>query len=303
MKYKKISNTQILKQSLLILVFSSSFFYSCKDKKRWEDPAKIVTEWIGKEIHFPVNFSCYVSGKDTLTDLCNGQFQKEFKILLYVDSTGCSSCRLKMFEWKQLMKEAENLFQGKLGFLLYFQPKDIEEMSYLFIHDRFDYPVFMDTKGEINSLNRFPKSIPYQCFLLDRDNKVLMVGNPVLNPRIWELYKGQIVGGKSSEPELKTTLVLDKTGHDYGTIRKGSSNPTFFTITNTGNHPLIIHRVSASCGCTNVKWDKQPVEPGKKAIISVDMTPDETGYFNKSVDVYCNAKESPVKLTLTGTTE
>ena len=243
-----------------------------------------------------------MSGKDTISELCSNQFGKEFKILLYVDSVGCSSCRLKLLEWKQLMEEADSLFQGKVGFLLFFQPKNVIEINDLFVQNMFNFPVFMDINGIINDLNSFLQVMQYQCFLLDSNNKVLMIGNPVSNMKIWELYKEQIVGEKKSDSELKTTLVADKMVHDYGTIRKGSLNTAVFTITNTGNHPLIINRVSASCGCTNVTWEKQPVEPGQTATISVEMKPDETGYFNKLIEVYCNAKESPVKLSTTGTT-
>ena len=297
---KDRNNRRLLFFSLLFIAF---FIYSCKDHKKREEVAKIVNEWIGKEIRFPENAPCYVSGKDTLQELCNEHFQKEYKILLYVDSTGCSSCRLKLFEWKQLMEEADSLFQGKVGFLLFFQPKSVKDMSYLFIRDRFDYPVFIDINRTINSLNHFPEAMQYQCFLLDKDNKVILVGNPVLNPKIWKLYKERIAGGTQTEPKTPTVIQVDKTVHDFGTIRQGSTNPTTFTITNTGDHPLVINRVSASCGCTNVKWEKQPVEQGKTAKISVEMTPEETGHFSKTVEVYCNTKESPVKLTLIGITE
>ena len=147
---------------------------------------------MGKEILFPEAVPCYVAGKETLPENCDEWFGKEFKILMYVDSAGCSDCRLKLFEWKQLMNEADSLFRGKVGFLLFFQPKSAREMGHLFVRERFDYPVFMDLNGAINRLNRFPKIMEYQCFLLDKDDKVLMVGNPVLNRAIWELYKSQI---------------------------------------------------------------------------------------------------------------
>jgi hypothetical protein len=280
-----------------------SCVYSCKDSRKKDDIAKVVNEWTGKEIRFPENVSCYVSGKDTLLEFCNECFRKEFKILLYVDSAGCSNCRLKLREWKQLMEEADSLFQGKVGFLLFFQPKSVKEMEYLFIRDRFDYPVFMDTNGTVNNLNRFPQAMLFQCFLLDSDNKVLMIGNPVSNPKIWELYKEQIAGEKGINQVNLTTVKVDKTVHDFGTIKKNSANPAAFTITNTGDFPLIIHRVSASCGCTNVDWEKQPIEPGQTTTIHVEMRPDETGYFNKTIEIYCNANESPVRLTLTGTTK
>ena len=290
------------KQLLWFLLAIPFLVFSCKDHKKRDEAAKIVNEWLGKEIRFPGNAPCYVTGKDTLPELCSANFQKEFKILLYVDSTGCSSCRLKLFEWKQLMEESDSLFQGKVEFLLFFQPKNLKEMEYLFIRDGFNYPVFIDVNRTIDNLNHFPQAMQYQCFLLDKDNKVLMIGNPVLNPKIWELYKEQIAGGQEAKPVILTTIQVDKGVHEYGTIRKSSINPAVFTITNTGTQPLIFNRVSASCGCTNVNWEKRPVEPGKTATISVEMRPEETGHFSKSIEVYCNAKESPVKLMLTGIT-
>jgi hypothetical protein len=187
---------------------SCIFFGSCKDNSRKDEISKIVHEWIGKEIRFPEYVPCYVSGRDALPELCDEFFLKEYKILLYVDSAGCSDCRLNLFEWTQLMAEADSLFQGKVRFLLYFQPKSVRDMQILFLRDRFDYPVIMDLNGELNRLNRFPQAMQFQCFLLDSDNRVLMIGNPALNLRIWELYKEQIAGGKKAEPAIVTSAVL-----------------------------------------------------------------------------------------------
>jgi hypothetical protein len=198
------------------------------------------------------------------------------------------------------MEEADTLFQGKVGFLLFFQPKSTREMALLFARDRFDYPVFMDINATINRLNGFPKEMEFQCFLLTKDNKALMIGNPVLNMNIWKLYKSQIAGGMKTNPETLTTATIDKTVHDYGTVRIGDSNAANFTITNTGSSPLIIFRVSTSCGCTNVEWEKQPIAPGKTTTIRVDITPDETGYFSKTINVYCNIQDTPVKLVVNG---
>jgi hypothetical protein len=51
-----------------------------------------------------------------------------------------------------------------------------------------------------------------------------------------------------------------------------------------------------------VEWDRQPVEPGQTASVRVEMVPDETGYFRKTIDIYCNTNESPVRLSFAGTT-
>ena len=275
---------------------------SCKKNERREEAVKIVSEWTGEEIVFNENLPCFVSGLEVFPGLCEDYFNKEFKILLYVDSTGCSSCRLKLFEWKQLIEEADSLFGDKMGFLFVLQPKNFQEVIYISIRAEFDYPILIDTKGAINRLNRFPKNELYQCFLLDGDNKVLSVGNPTINLKIWELYKSYIEGKHVTEPKIITTINAEKTTHDYGAIRKGSSNYADFEITNTGNNPLVISRISVACGCTRATWDKQPIAPGQATTIRVEMAPDETGPFSKTVTVYCNVHESPVRLTVKGLT-
>ncbi|MCL2737856.1 MAG: DUF1573 domain-containing protein [Bacteroidales bacterium] len=287
------------KQLFWFLLIAVCSLCSCEDNRKQNEIAKMVNEWTGKEILFIESIPCYVSGKEAPLGFCNDFFNKEFKILMYVDSAGCSDCRLKLFEWKQLMEEADSLFRGKVGFLLFFQPKSVNEMVFLFARNQFDYPVFMDVNGTVNRLNHFPQAMQYQCFLLDRDNKVLMIGNPVLNRKIWDLYKSQI-GGQDIEQTILTTIEVDKSVHNYGTIQKDSSNPAVFTVTNTGSYPLIIFHVSTSCGCANVDWDRRPIEPGKTANVRIEMTPDETGYFSKTLEVYCNIQETSFKLTING---
>ena len=124
-----------MNRMLLFFLLVLFFVCSCKDKRRKDGIRKTVAEWIGREIRFPEDTPCYLSGKDTLPELCSEEFRKDFKILLYVDSAGCSSCRLKLFEWKLLMEEADSLFQGRVGFLLFFQPKSVKEMVYLFVRE------------------------------------------------------------------------------------------------------------------------------------------------------------------------
>ena len=194
-RHKAKATTETRLYLLALVGIVSISFSSCKKNKRFDEAAKIVNEWVGKEIFFPENLPCYVMGKDTLPGLCNEIFQKEFKILLYVDSAGCFDCRLKLFEWKQLIEEAESLFPEKVGFLFYFQPKNAQDLSNKFRRDRFTYPVFLDISSEVNRLNLFPQAMEYQCFLLDNKNQVLALGNPVLNSKIWELYKFQIEEG------------------------------------------------------------------------------------------------------------
>ena len=168
------------------------FLCSCKSDRRMQTAKQIVAEWTGKEILFPKGLYCTSIGQDTT---CIDLYSDNFKIVFYVDSAGCTSCRLnQLSEWKKIMAESDSLFSGGVDFLFIFQPKksDERELQIIFRNNGFSHPVFIDTENEIDHLNKFPSQADYQCFLLDRDNKVIMIGNPSNNTGIWALYKKYI---------------------------------------------------------------------------------------------------------------
>ena len=172
-------------------------FCACKGDRRKQSIQQVVAEWTGKEILFPAGIPCQSLGAD---NPCIDFTNQNYKILLYVDSAGCSSCRLKQLsEWENIIEETDSLFSGEVDFLFFFQPKkqDEKELQFLFRQFGFQHPVYIDTKREIDRINKFPAQTEYQCFLLDRDNKVLMIGNPSNNTGIWQLYKKYISEKKS----------------------------------------------------------------------------------------------------------
>ncbi len=89
---------------------------------------------------------------------------------------------------------------------------------------------------------------------------------------------------------------------DYGNIKEedGVANHRF-EFTNTGSEPLIIHNVSASCGCTAPSWTREPVMPGSKGYVGAAYDPrGRPGKFDKFVTVVSNASNSTVNLRITG---
>jgi len=78
--------------------------------------------------------------------------------------------------------------------------------------------------------------------------------------------------------------------HDFGKVKKGPVAEHSFEFINTGNQPLIIVDVKPSCSCTNVDWDKHPINPGQKGKITLGVKTSElTGVFNKGVYIQSNA--------------
>ncbi len=84
------------------------------------------------------------------------------------------------------------------------------------------------------------------------------------------------------------TITFDKTTYDYGTIKPSSDGTRFFTVTNTGDKPLVLSNVKASCGCTTPEFKTDPIMPGKSAQIKVGYNTAINGGFNKMIEVFSN---------------
>ncbi|WP_339841589.1 DUF1573 domain-containing protein [uncultured Maribacter sp.] len=82
---------------------------------------------------------------------------------------------------------------------------------------------------------------------------------------------------------------------DYGEIAKGSDGVRVFEFTNTGTAPLIVSKVSSSCGCTIPKKPENPILPGKTGEIQVKYDTNRVGPIRKAITVISNA-DTPTKV-------
>ncbi len=94
---------------------------------------------------------------------------------------------------------------------------------------------------------------------------------------------------KKAKIQFKTETV------DYGEIQKGSDGIRVFEFTNTGEAPLIISKVSSSCGCTIPKKPEEPIMPGKSGEIQVKYDTNRVGPIRKAITVISNA-DTPTKV-------
>ncbi|MBU3853190.1 MAG: DUF1573 domain-containing protein, partial [Candidatus Paraprevotella stercoravium] len=100
--------------------------------------------------------------------------------------------------------------------------------------NRFDYPMNIDRNDSLEILNSFPKEIAFQTFLLDKDNKVLAIGNPVLNPKVKDLYlrilRGESPQAPSDAGTPVTTVSVSSTEADLGTFPWQEPRTCTFTL-------------------------------------------------------------------------
>ncbi len=101
-----------------------------------------------------------------------------------------------------------------------------------------------------------------------------------------------------SQPAMK----LSGTEHDFGKFKEEAGKQKFdFTVMNTGNQPLVIQNISASCGCTLPEWTKSPIPPNGTGKITAIYDPaNRPGSFNKTLTVYTNGKPEVAVLVIKG---
>ncbi len=101
-----------------------------------------------------------------------------------------------------------------------------------------------------------------------------------------------------AQPVMK----LSKTDHDFGTFKEEDGRQRYdFVVMNTGDQPLVIKNIVASCGCTTPEWTKSPIAPSGTGKISAIYDPvNRPGAFNKTLSVYTNSKPELVVLVIKG---
>ena len=87
---------------------------------------------------------------------------------------------------------------------------------------------------------------------------------------------------------------------DYGKILKDSDGIRTFEFMNIGNSPLIVTKVSSSCGCMIPKMPEDPIMPGGKGEIQVKYETNRLGRISKSIYVMSNATEPRLILKIKG---
>ncbi len=92
-------------------------------------------------------------------------------------------------------------------------------------------------------------------------------------------------------------IELSESNVDLGNIEFGGKAITTVQIKNTGDKPLIISDVKASCGCTVPEWPKAPIAPGSSADMTVQYTTTrKAGPFNRTLTINSNAQTEARKI-------
>lgn len=118
-----------------------------------------------------------------------------FTFVVYADSSQCSSCFVnRLCEWNELLAE-KMVKNGTVGFIFIMEPRE-GETEILVDHlnnSSFLHPVLIDYQHQFRKDNpQIPKGTAYHDFLMNQKGNIVLVGDPLHNKSIRELFDKEI---------------------------------------------------------------------------------------------------------------
>lgn len=167
--------------STIIVLF---VLIACTEKHNLK---KIMTEFSKSEIVIP-DTMFVVNAKESAWMSHNKS--NDQKLIIYIDSTACSACRIAHFIDMIPLYELADSLNNKFSVMAIFSPEmskmaDVELQLKLL---DFQYPIYLDVEKEFAAKNTIPFDKRFHNFLISGDGKVKYVGNPLANEQLMTIF-------------------------------------------------------------------------------------------------------------------
>lgn len=166
-----------------LLLFVTLIFGCCSNNKIYEALQTMKSH----SVNMPFcKLSCWIN--DTIQ--INRPWENaKMKLIVYTDSSSCSECTLKrMYLWNDFV-ELEKKYKNEFYIFFVFQTKpkiNTKKFASAFHFIELNHPVYVDSLSIFSGNNpHIPFQDPiFQIFLLDENNEVVLVGNPLFNTKV-----------------------------------------------------------------------------------------------------------------------
>lgn len=113
---------------------------------------------------------------------------RPIKMIVYIGKDGCTNCKLRsLLPINMFMIEHRDMKQ--FGVVVILNTPDKEDTKKILSDLRFRHTVFFDVDGAFEHLNpHVPSDEAFHKFLLGKDNRVVLVGDPTHNEKLNKLY-------------------------------------------------------------------------------------------------------------------
>ncbi len=180
-----------MKITTILLTISSILLSSCDSSK--DRVHEAVTQMMSEYIDIPYDkMECWTN--DSLMKVSPWK-QAKLKLVHFVDSTQCSSCYLHKIAIQEKLLHFEHDYKKVFTNVFIIAPgqRDRRKLYAEYGSDLLPATIFVDTTHVfVESNPKFPEESMLHTFLLDENNKVILVGNPYVNKNMYEFLVGKV---------------------------------------------------------------------------------------------------------------
>ena len=222
-------------------------------------------------------------------ELPDDSLTSEHRLVVFYAPDACNSCGYNnLFLWEEMMEYAE-IHPEKLRNYFIFSPSGsgIEEMVELISNGR--YQVWLDSTGQFLKDNpKYAGNQRFSTFLLDSSGKAVLMGNPLFNETLYQLYRRTIGMEEVNDAGMTDvvhlaedpSLVFDRRIYDLGVLPSGTVTDIGLIAENTVCEDIVITQVNSTCPCVSVdKAIKARIPAGESAVLNLSFSPTYMGDF------------------------
>lgn len=174
----------------ILLLNLCIFIVGCS---RWQMKDEIKS-FLGKTVCFPNNLIAVHNGI-ALSDSLISDGGCPIKLVLYFSANRCTPCVIGKFrDYEKIFKmEVENQFSPLIILSTKEEKYEYKTLVSELVIRSLPYPVYVDRYNEFQQLNTcLPSDSRFHTFLLDKNNKVALIGNPLNGDAMWNLFKSTL---------------------------------------------------------------------------------------------------------------
>ena len=170
-----------MRAKLLITIIFGVLLWGCANSRE-----SYIKRMIGSELIINVD-SMFIgdNSRSYINDL-----DKQLKIVVYSDSSNCNACDIQFPLWRIRYRELSR--ENDTGLIFIINTKDISDMELNANVVKAPGLRLYDSQGVFKKNNRLFDHREFHVFLLDQDNKIILIGNPLTNHNLYALYKRAI---------------------------------------------------------------------------------------------------------------
>jgi len=176
---RKISLVSLALTMLFLLALSSG----CKKS----EIRVVLKKMMHSTVVLPDNITCIRDGDSyPLREYMRGKG----KLIVFVDSTECSLCRIDKFvRYEDLIEQAEYTGKYEIMFLLSVRHSSYQEIVEHIQLMEFPYAICIDEDNAFRCLNpTIPDDPKYHTMYVDAGGRIRLVGDPVKNEKILNMF-------------------------------------------------------------------------------------------------------------------